>query len=66
MLLTGAGRARKECEELERRKGLNRQNEMIMDKENLLQQLFIMAHETVVLQSYFFFLAINYPMITSQ
>lgn len=40
VLLTGGGGARKkkQCEELERYKGLNRKNEMILDKRNLPRQ----------------------------
>lgn len=41
MLLAGGGGARKnEWEEFERCKGLNRKNEMILDKEKLPRQLF--------------------------
>lgn len=40
VLLTGGGRARKECKELEWCEVLTRKNEMILDKGNLLRRLF--------------------------
>ncbi|KAK2545251.1 hypothetical protein Q9966_001080 [Columba livia] len=45
MLLTGGGRARKECKELERHKVLTRKNEMTLDKGKLLRQLFEIEYE---------------------
>lgn len=45
MLLDGAGGARKKSEEVERQKGFNRKNEMILERENLPRQMFIVEYK---------------------
>lgn len=73
MLLTGGGRARKECKELERHKVLTRKNEMTLDKGKLLRQLFeieceteklILVFATILVLGLFF--SNHYPMMIPQ